>query len=69
MAKLGVEVIYANSPEAKGRVEKGNATHQDRLVKKMRLLGIKSRESANQYLERSYLKEHNNRFEVAAHKE
>jgi len=39
-AKLGIELIGANSPQAKGRVERGHGTHQDRLIKKMRLKKI-----------------------------
>lgn len=61
-AKLGIELIPASSPEAKGRVERHHGTHQDRLVKKMRLLGIADYEAANRYLEEKYLAEHNGRF-------
>jgi hypothetical protein len=39
-AKLGIEIIAASSPQAKGRVERAHGTHQDRLVKKLRLAGI-----------------------------
>lgn len=62
-AKLGIEVIGAGSPQAKGRVERANGTHQDRLVKKMRLRGIDSYEAANVYLVNEYLPEHNERFQ------
>src|SRR6266853_3739425 len=61
-AKLGIEVIAANSPQAKGRVERMHGTHQDRLVKKLRRRQISSHEAANVYLEREYLREHNRRF-------
>lgn len=61
--QLGIEVICAHSPEAKGRVERANQTLQDRLVKEMRLLGISDIESANAYLP-TYIKEHNSRFAV-----
>src|SRR3989442_9275921 len=61
-AKLGIEVIAANSPQAKGRVERIHGTHQDRLVKKLRRKEISSHEHANVYLEREYLPEHNRRF-------
>jgi len=54
-AKLGVEVIAASSPQAKGRVERQHGTHQDRLVKKLRRKQISSQEQANVYLERDYL--------------
>jgi hypothetical protein len=65
-AKLGIELIAANSPQAKGRVERQHGTHQDRLVKKLRRRGIHSHEAANIYLEREYLPEHNQRFARAA---
>lgn len=59
--KLGIELIAASSPEAKGRVERHHGTHQDRLVKKLRLAGIGDYEAANAFLE-GYLAEHNRRF-------
>ena len=65
-AKLGIEVIAANSPQAKGRVERQHGTHQDRLVKKMRRKQITSHAQANVYLETEYLPEHNRRFARAA---
>jgi hypothetical protein len=65
-AKLGIEVIAANSPQAKGRVERQHGTHQDRLVKKMRRKKIASHEQANVYLETEYLREHNQRFSRVA---
>jgi len=61
--QLGIEVICANTPQAKGRVERANKTLQDRLVKEMRLLGISDIESANAYLP-TYMKDHNKRFAV-----
>lgn len=64
--KLGIELIAANSPQAKGRVERVHGTHQDRLVKKLRRQQIASHEAANVYLEREYLPEHNRRFARAA---
>ena len=60
--KLGIEIIAASSPQAKGRVERNHGTHQDRLIKKLRRRGISSYEAANQYLEEEYLPEHNRRF-------
>jgi transposase len=69
-AKLGVELIAASSPQAKGRVERVHGTHQDRLVKKLRRKGIRSHAEANAYLEAEYLPEHNQRFaRVAARPE
>ncbi len=61
-AKLGIEVIAASSPQAKGRVERIHGTHQDRLVKKLRRKKIKTSGEANAYLEAEYLPEHNRRF-------
>lgn len=61
-AKLGIHIFAASSPEAKGRVERHHGTHQDRLVKKMRLAGIGDYEAANRYLEERYLDEHNARL-------
>ena len=63
--ELGIEVICARSPEAKGRVERANKTLQDRLIKEMRLLGISTIEAANAYLP-TYMAAHNKRFSVAA---
>jgi transposase len=60
--KLGIRIIAASTPQAKGRVERGHGTHQDRLIKKLRRQGIVSHEAANQYLEEKYLAEHNRRF-------
>ena len=61
-AKLGIDLIAASSPQAKGRVERVHGTHQDRLVKKLRRRQIRSHGEANQYLEGEYLPEHNRRF-------
>lgn len=60
---LGIEAICANSPQAKGRVERANGTLQDRLVKAMRLAGIDSIDAANAWLP-SFLPAHNKRFAV-----
>lgn len=65
LAALEVEVIHANSPQAKGRVERLFKTLQDRLVREMRLLGVKSVNEANEFLE-SYLPKYNRRFRKAA---
>jgi hypothetical protein len=61
-AKLGIRIIAASSPQAKGRVERHHGTHQDRLIKKMRLKGISDYEAANRYLEEEYLSAHNEAF-------
>jgi transposase len=65
-AKLGIEIIAASSPQAKGRVERAHGTHQDRLVKKLRLAGIANYQQANAYLDEHYLAEHNRRYAHAA---
>jgi len=64
--KLGIELIGANSPQAKGRVERGHGTHQDRLIKKMRLKKIRTYEEANRFLADDYLARHNARYAVKA---
>jgi hypothetical protein len=65
-AKLGIELIAASSPQAKGRVERVHGTHQDRLVKKLRRKQIDTHAQANVYLDAEYLPEHNRRFARAA---
>jgi len=62
MEQLGVKLILANSPQAKGRVERMNGTLQDRLVKEMRLAGIHDMESANRFLAGKYLRAFNRQF-------
>lgn len=65
MSELEINVICANSPQAKGRVERGFKTHQNRLVKEMRLAGISSKQAANDFLRQKYFAAHNKRFAVA----
>jgi transposase len=55
LQELGIAWIPAHSPQAKGRVERNFGTAQDRLVKGMRIAGVKTLEQANQYLEENYL--------------
>jgi len=62
--ELGVNLLYANSPQAKGRIERLFGTLQDRLVKEMRLAGVNTKEKANRFLE-EYLPIHNQRFSIA----
>jgi Homeodomain-like domain len=64
MEQLGVELILANSPQAKGRVERMNGTLQDRLVKALRLEGINELGAANRYLSKTFLPALNRRFKV-----
>jgi len=63
LKELGVEVIHALSPQAKGRIERLFGVLQDRLVKEMRLRGIKTKEEANAFLE-EYLPRYDKRFGV-----
>jgi transposase len=63
LKELGVDVIHALSPQAKGRIERLFGVLQDRLVKEMRLQGVKSKEEANVFLE-TYLPRYNERFGV-----
>jgi len=63
LKELGVEVIHARSPQAKGRIERLFGVLQDRLVKEMRLEGIATKEEANAYLE-EYLPRYNERFVI-----
>ncbi len=65
LAELVIEVIHANSPQAKGRIERLFKTLQDRLVKEMRLVGIKSVEQANEFL-KTYLQKYNKKFRKKA---
>lgn len=69
MNQLGVRVIHANSPQAKGRVEKMNGTLQRRLVKEMRLNGINTIEEANRFLKETFIPKFNRQFAVAPKKE
>lgn len=64
LRELGVELIAAHSPQAKGRVERLFKTLQDRLIKEMRLAGIATLEDANRFLEH-YLPVYNRRFALA----
>jgi len=66
MNELAVELILANSPQAKGRVERMNGTLQDRLVKEMRLAKIATIASANAFLNQTFLPALNRKFMVKA---
>jgi len=61
-ARLGIRIVGAHSPQAKGRVERNNGVHQDRLVKKLRRQGIHEDAAANAYMEAHYLPALNLRF-------
>jgi transposase len=64
MQELDIQIICANTPQAKGRIERANQTLQDRLVKELRLLGISDIDSANAYLP-EFRRDFNRRFAVA----
>jgi transposase len=69
LEELGVKLIRANSPQAKGRVERMNGTLQDRLVKALRVAGISDLAAANRFLEEQFLPELNAAFTVPAARE
>jgi len=62
--KLGIGIITANSPEAKGRVERSHGIYQDRLVKELRLENISTIDPANRLLDSGYMEELNRKFKV-----
>src|SRR5512144_3419578 len=62
LRELGIELIHAHSPQAKGRVERCFGTLQDRLVKGLRKAGAKTRAEANAHLAREFLPMWNERF-------
>ena len=64
MEELDIELIHANSAQAKGRVERCNKTQQDRLVKEMRLREISTIAAANVFLATEYTAFHNKKFAV-----
>jgi Winged helix-turn helix len=67
MRELNVEVICADSPQAKGRVERAHKTLQDRLVKELRLASIATVEAANAFLP-AFVAGYNGRFAKPAHR-
>jgi hypothetical protein len=64
-ATLGIKIIPASSPQAKGRIERNHGTHQDRLVKKLRRKRIADVDAANAFLDAEYWADHNQRFAQA----
>jgi hypothetical protein len=64
LEELGIEPIFARSPEAKGRVERLFRTFQDRLVKELRLRGISTVGEANRFLEEEFVPAFNSKFSV-----
>lgn len=65
LAELNIEILCANSSQAKGRVERVNRTLQDRLVKELRLAGVCGIEDGNAFLP-TFMERFNERFAVAA---
>lgn len=63
--ELDIRLIWARSPQAKGRVERLFETLQDRLVKELRLRGISDIKTANEFLKDEYIEKHNDKFSVA----
>lgn len=64
LAKLNIEILCANSSQAKGRVERANRTLQDRLVKELRFVGAASMEDGNAFLE-GFMQRYNAKFAKA----
>lgn len=64
LKQLGIEMIAAYSPEARGRSERAFKTHQDRLTKELALAGIRTIEEANRYLKEVYMPAFNEEFRV-----
>lgn len=69
MTHLGITMIAAYSPEARGRSERAFSTHQERLPKELALMGITTMEEANRYLRESYLPAFNRKFAHQAREE
>jgi len=67
--QLGIELIPAYSPEARGRSERAFGTHQKRLPQELRRRGISTIDAANQFLREEYLPDHNKRFTVEPEEE
>lgn len=66
LSELGVQIIYADSPQAKGRIERSFKTHQDRFIKEMRLKNISTIKQANKFARSYYFPKHNKKFAVMA---
>ncbi|MFH1598254.1 MAG: ISNCY family transposase [Patescibacteria group bacterium] len=64
MDELGITIIFAYSPQSKGRVERLFGTLQDRLVKELRLKGISTQKEATKYFREEYIPMHNEKFAV-----
>lgn len=64
LKELGINLIIAGSPQAKGRIERLFGTLQDRLISEMRLKKISTKEDANRFLHKEFLPDYNRRFTV-----
>ena len=64
MQELDIEVIFANTPQAKGRVERMNRTLQDRMIKEMRLDKIDDVKEANKFIQKEFVVKFNKKFSV-----
>jgi hypothetical protein len=62
MSELGCRVLFAHSPQAKGKIERMWGTFQDRLIPEMRMAGIRTMSEANTYLQQKYIPSHNLKF-------
>jgi transposase/ribosomal protein L31E len=69
MQQLGIEMIAAFSPEARGRSERAFRTLQERLSKELKLEGITTMDAANEYLKKKFIAEYNKKFSVKAQEE
>ena len=69
MQELGINLISAHSPQAKGRIERLNKTLQDRLVKELRLADITTPDAANTFLQEIFIPKYNKKFAVIPAKE
>lgn len=69
MLDLGINLISAHSPEAKGRIERLFLTLQDRLVKEMRLTGINTPDEGNKFLKEVFIPKFNSKFSVSPAKD
>ncbi len=67
LATLNIEILCANSSQAKGRIERANRTLQDRLVKELRLAGVSDMGAGNMFLP-GFVKQFNEKFSVPAEK-
>lgn len=68
MEELDIEVIFAHSPQAKGRVERMNYTFQDRLVKELRLANINNIKDANEFIKKEFIPKFKKKFNVKVRK-